>query len=385
MNSENKYDVIIVGAGPAGLEFARNLKLNNFSGSMLILDKKKNPEDTSYNTLGSYIDFKKFNLPDNIAHQIDTVHWASDHEHHSFSSNPKIIDRRKLLSFLDKDVDKYKNVTKIYNASVEKAAVYKDRITNLEYTDSNKKDIIVEGRLYVDASGPARVLAKNLNFEIKQKIALGIEYLVPVKKESNVADIYLGRNFSGGYGWIFPINKQHALIGYGTMDIIHPDKLESSIANMWQIERIKERVEYKIIERKVAPFVTGHPLDKLVKNNLLILGDCALQANPVYGEGTRFVMDSARIASAVIIDAFAKNNLDLLGDYEYQWKRKYYKQFKICYHFQQLFVGLSKNPQICDKIIKRFADLNTSQINQIQRGEISYLDLFKLWLFKIFN
>ena len=56
-----KYDLIIVGAGPAGLCLTKELSDSNLK--ILLLDKKKNAEDVQYNTSGSFINPRKWGLP----------------------------------------------------------------------------------------------------------------------------------------------------------------------------------------------------------------------------------------------------------------------------------------------------------------------------------
>jgi len=69
------YDLIIVGAGPAGLCLASELSDSNLK--ILVLDKKKNAEDVHYNTSGSFIDPNEWNLPSDILNPINKICFFS--------------------------------------------------------------------------------------------------------------------------------------------------------------------------------------------------------------------------------------------------------------------------------------------------------------------
>jgi digeranylgeranylglycerophospholipid reductase len=73
----NKYDIVIVGAGTAGLILARELGKSKYK--VLLLERKNNLLEFSFNTLGSFINLKEFDLPKSVVSQkIDNIVFYSN-------------------------------------------------------------------------------------------------------------------------------------------------------------------------------------------------------------------------------------------------------------------------------------------------------------------
>ena len=72
----NNFDVVIIGGGTAGLMLAR--ELGNFKRKTLVLDRKDNLLEFSFNTLGSFINVDDFDLSkDVIAQKISDLVFQS--------------------------------------------------------------------------------------------------------------------------------------------------------------------------------------------------------------------------------------------------------------------------------------------------------------------
>ncbi len=112
------------------------------------MDKKKNAEDVQYNTSGSFIKPKEWNIPNRILNPINKVYFSSKNE-----------------------------------AVVKK----------------------ISARIFADCSGVGVILGKEMKIAlVKPIIGVGMEYLAPLIKERHTSDLFIGSNLEGGYGWIFP-------------------------------------------------------------------------------------------------------------------------------------------------------------------------------------
>lgn len=60
----HSFDVLVIGAGIAGLSIARELSKHNLN--IGLLDKKSDLRHVTFYTLGSFIDLEKFGLSKNV-------------------------------------------------------------------------------------------------------------------------------------------------------------------------------------------------------------------------------------------------------------------------------------------------------------------------------
>ena len=369
------YDLIIVGAGPAGLTLAERLSDSNLK--ILLLDKKKNAEDVQYNTSGSFIDPNEWNLPPSILNPINRCYFSSNSQHTIKKGQAFIIDRKKLLKFLETKAKKNPSLEISYNSTIEEIKTKENYIINITYT-KNKKSFKVSGKIYADCSGTSVLLGRKIELIPNFTIAVGAEYTVPLKKDPHTADLFLGSGLKGGYSVIFPKDKKTAIIGYYTLSKDCFPKVEDYLKKMWKIGRVRERCKFNPIEKHIGVLRTGKPPQRFVKNNVVLIGDTALQANPLVGEGIRFVMDSSRIASKWIKESIEKDDLNLLKNYEKEWKRKYYRQFKIAFLLQQKTTKHTQNDNKIDSIVKKMDKISDKDFVKLLKGNISYFFLLKL-------
>ena len=371
------YDLIIVGAGPAGMCLARELTGSRLR--ILILDKKKNAEDVAYNTSGSFINPKNWNLPDYIFHPINRLYFSSKNKLIIKEENSFVIDRKKLLSFMEAAARENENLVIDYGIIINDIAGGAEGINYIVYT-KNGKENRVSAKLFADCSGISAVLGKKLGISSSEIQAMGIEYLVPLKKEPHAVDLFVGGSLEGGYGWIFPVDDSSAIIGFGTLFKNHFPHIEESLKNMWQIKRVSERCDFDPKERNIAIFKTGSPLKKFTAKNILIIGDSALQANPLIGEGIRFGMESARIAAKWVKRAFKEDNLKLIEGYGREWKKNYYLKHKIAFWIQKMIKKNTHNDELMDSGVCKLGKLSAKDFRKLLSGDLSFGFLAKLFL-----
>lgn len=90
-----KFDVVILGVGTAGLILDR--ELGKFKLKTLVLDRKKDLLEFSFNTLGSFLNFEEFGLThDVVAQDIDTISIHSRNIKRKVKSYLYILDKKKV-------------------------------------------------------------------------------------------------------------------------------------------------------------------------------------------------------------------------------------------------------------------------------------------------
>ena len=309
-------DVVIVGAGPAGLMAARSLP-KNFS--FLVIDKKKEiglpikcGEGIREKEFVKLFKTKDFPFVRNTVHEHEIRY---KHLRRAFKADYLQLDRPKFEQWLAKPIkDKIRLNIKCIDITIKND--FAEIITNKAK---------IKTRLVI--------LAYGSNFNVQRKYGLikktpplfvcygGIysnHNLDPKKFYAYFDDNYLG------YLWIFPKNKDIANVGFGT--VVKGINVKKAFADILKniCPKIKKISEYG----GIVP--CSGPIEKTYHQRLLICGDAAGFVYAGTGEGIYFALESGRIASQIAAKAVNKHNFkkEFLSKYEKEWKKSFAKLMK---------------------------------------------------------
>ena len=341
------FDVVIVGAGTAGLMLAR--ELSNVKKRTLVLDRKKHLLDFSFNTLASFINLEDFNLSDNVvAQKINKITFHSNKVKSSLKANLYTLDKKKVHEELIESInDKY--VTFQLNTNI-KSIIADDNQNFTTVVDQNKT--AYTAKLFVDASGTNGVLSKKVGLIPKKtQLATGVEYNVKYKGNCKEIFLLIGEMYQGGYGWIFPLQNDRAIIGFGTFDENIVKDLKNRLHQILEIPMIKNLVEKDNDKAEGGSIPITPVLENFVVQNLVCVGDSVSQVNPIVGEGYKFIFESAIMASKAIIKTLKSENLEHLKEYEVLWKNRFSKNYKRSKRSQERFFKYSQNNFVMDFIV----------------------------------
>lgn len=340
----NNYNVIIVGAGTAGLMLARELGKNKIN--TLVLDRKDNILEFSFNTLGSFINLKEFDLTTNVvAQKIETLTFYSKNVKRSIKCNKDayVLDKKKLHEEILNSIDK-KYINILTNINIKD--LKKENNKFISVIDKNNNEYF--GDIFVDASGTAGILSKKVGLIAKKTaLATGVEYNVEYFGNPNKAYLLAGKDYQGGYGWIFPLKNKRAIIGFGTYNKEVVKNLKQRLHTILEIPSIKKLVkkDNDLVEGGSIPITPV--LEKFVLDNLVCVGDSVSQVNPIVGEGYKFIFESAIMASKAIIKYVNNNNFSL-SEYETEWKNRFSKNYKRSKRAQEKIYKYSDNDYVMD-------------------------------------
>lgn len=366
------YDVIIIGAGGAGLMLAR--ELGSKKRNVLLLDRKTDLLNLSFKTLGSFMDVNEFHLSnDVVAANINKVILYSKNIKRSATVNACILDKSYLHQHLIESLDRnYVDV----QAGVRIKSHTTDTNGNIT-TVMDDRGISYHATYYVDATGLAGVLSKAEGLQDnKPDVAVGVEYNVKYKGNSNEAHLYLGNHYEGGYGWLFPLKNNRAILGFGSFENIVVNELKERLNKMLTIPHIATIVEKDndIAEGGILPITPVKT--KFVYNNLVCVGDSVSQVNPIVGEGYKFIFRAAVMAANAIEKALTQNNSSLLNEYEQEWNKRYYDFYRKSKRMQQLLIEYSKSDTKVDVGMLFLKTKRSKTIEKIISGEFTKADAY---------
>lgn len=312
----------------------------------MLLERKADLLDFSFYTLGSFINLEEFDLTkDVVAQQLDEGILYSKSFKRAVKGDVYILDKRKvheeLLSAINEEYVTIRLDVQIMEVVRENSGIVKHII--------DKRGNKYSGKLFIDASGTGGVLSRQVGLQQKSlALATGVEYNVKYLGQPNQGHLFIGKQFQGGYGWIFPLKNSRAIIGFGSFDNTVVKELKSRLNAILETPMIKKLV-IKDSEKVEGGSIPLSPvLEKFVIHNLICVGDSVSQVNPVAGEGYKFIFESAVMASKAIDKTLETDDLEYLGTYESAWKKRFLTSYKRGKFIQKKVFRYSKNDLLMD-------------------------------------
>lgn len=280
-----KFDVAIIGAGPAGLEAAKILAENNKSVVVLeknsIIGKKvcAGGLTTKDFALGISPDIADLKFKEVILR----TPWSSCRIK---STKPYVatITRENFGKYLVRE-DRLKGV-KIYTNT--KVLNIDDKVLKTEKGD-------IKFDYLIGADGSVSTVRRFLGVD-KKLVMVAFHYKVP-KKYENMELIFNAELFGAGYAWIFP-HKDFTSIGAG----FHPEFSKDSLVCIDNFKKWAASREIKLDDHDYESWTINYDYRGHQFNNIFLAGDAAGFASGLTGEGIYFAMISGMEIAKKIID-----------------------------------------------------------------------------------
>ena len=353
------YDVVIVGAGPAGCQLARQLAKKN--KRVLLAERFPSFETNNFSSAGSPIDtIKEFSLPKKVVAAtwngllIESTNKKSIHER----KKPLgvVFDFAKLRKFLVDSAKKNGAEMRFGWSSIS----CEDKNDKVVTTFKTKKGTqTVESTFVVDATGHARSVIRSLGCRMPKTITgIGIEYLVksPGVKQTQM-QFFLGKKWMpDGYGWIFPMGNNTCKVGVAYMKYGRQHDLQQYLDKILS-EKLKK---YIVLDKHGGAIVLSPTLqDTYAKGNIIAIGDAVSTVNALGGEGIRFAMHSANIAAQEIVTKL--DNPDHTWVFYREQMRKTKSTQRLSATFNKIVYGMFTDWMI-DRLVSRFNKANVQTV-----------------------
>jgi geranylgeranyl reductase family protein len=340
-----KYDIAIIGAGPAGSTTAKILSEKGFN--VLLTDKSKFPRDkTCGGGLPTKI-FEKFRYLKDY-NLIDSYAYGGI----IYSSSQKYkVEVKKDYPILGM-VIREKFDHGLVKIAIENGTDFIDELKTIDVKISDTKaEVLFEGGkkiqadIIVGADGVWSTVAKKTGLiKEKRNVSLSLCSEIPLTNQKMDEFFSMGRygllhlklSDLSGYGWVFP-KKNNVNIGIGEINL-ERDKLKNK-KNLKLIfdNYIKILKDSKLIPKDTkinrinGAAIPNFPLEKTYSDRLIMVGDAAGLANPFTGEGIFYAMISGDIASDIIKKSLEINDTssNFLYKYEANWRNEFGKDLNL--------------------------------------------------------
>ncbi len=330
-NPKNNYDVIIVGAGPAGSTCA--LLLAKQKRKVLLIDKSVFPRDK---VCGDAVSGKSINT----IRELGLLEELSKQEHGVVegvklvapNSNEVVVPFRKANGLdcagycvkrkttdylLSKKIKEHKSITFLQGVSVLKLIKNEQDIVIGVETQHNDNKQTYYAKVVVGADGSGSVVSREVGNKPNppEHLYMGVRaYYDNVEGLEKNIELFFIDDVLPGYLWIFPIGDKKANVGLGILasDMkkrkIHPNTLlENAIKNS---DKLKKRFSKATRDGNIGAWTIplGSYKKKLCGNGWVLIGDSASLVDPFSGEGFGNATSSAKFCAQTINDIFASEN-----------------------------------------------------------------------------
>ena len=347
MSSKLKYDVIVVGAGPAGLAAA--IVLAKAGVRVIVIERGRLPG--SKNVMGGvfYSDCMKGivdGFPSDAPverHVIDQRIWILDegssvgfnHKNESFNKKPyncHTVFRAKFDRWLAGEAEKAGAL--IINSTVVIDALMKNGKVIGVKTDRPQGDIYANCVIATD--GVNSLFAKSLGLRKKirpETVATAVKEVIGLDekiindrfnlKSGEGATIEMTGSYFNGEAMAFLYtNKKSVSLGVGMVleDIIknkiNPNDLIEHLKKHPSVAPLIEGGQTKEFMAHMIPEGGYKAMPKLVGNGVMIAGDAAMMVDAIHREGSNLAITSGKLAAETYIEAskqgdFSEKSLSL--------------------------------------------------------------------------
>ena len=374
------YDVVVAGGGPAGLQFARELGART-DYAVCLLEANPSLTDNDKSTGGTFEQvIDGFDVDESVV--------MGDSEHVVFegpTARERLAIRNYVLdfpAFLDwlgeeaaSDGVEIRTGERVTGPIVEDGAV-----VGVETTDER-----VRGRLTVDATGETGVLTTELGMWSRERGQRGIgkEFEVSGTFDSDAMVFRFDHEVApGGYAWVFPGDDRFKVGVCWVNDFYDrhapDDRSIDAYLRSWLDRDDRWRVD-EIHATHAGAVVSDNSINQRATDGLVAVGDAVSSINPLFGEGIRPGMESARMAADVAVDALDAGDCsrDRLAAYERRWNAEKGDEWRLQRIVGELLYDFDAGQQ--DEFVRSSGAFSQAGLDRLQRYELTLADLLRLY------
>ena len=310
---KKKYKVIIVGAGPAGLSTAINLK-NNGVNDILVIEREVFPR---YKCCAGYITNKTKLYYEKLGLDISKCHYNLIEDFNIFyklklrqNINNKFLYTNEGIERVELDYEFYKLACSKNIEIRENDYIIKSNFKSNTIILKSKRKVTYDYLVFADGtSGYGSKLQKNKNKNIalqqvfKSNLKDGIEIHFGITKR--------------GYAWV---STNNGITNIGITDVYDPKINYKNVFNKF-VNDLKMDVDLNNLKGAFTPIGVKKPI---IYKNVYFVGDVVGACDPLTLSGLRYALSSGEYCAKAI----AKNNTFIY--------KRYIKNLKIRFLFMQL-------------------------------------------------
>jgi digeranylgeranylglycerophospholipid reductase len=331
-----KYDVLIAGAGPAGISAAYAAASDG--ASVLLVEQNSEIGSPTRTSGGSFIrELVELGIPEALFHPIRQVRFLSPNHCAAFRYDDPvacIIDVSGVYQHLA--VSAAKAGATIWLASKALKVLKTDgRVTGLQVETRTRSQVDICADVVIDATGYKGDLLRQAGVTTQiQRFGVGAEFdLFAPHCNQDEALLVVGSQFApAGYGWVFPWGEQRVRVGVG---VIHPDDATNPVDLLDSFVAAAARMGVDLTGAQPIEYhyglIPSDMCETFVGDGILAVGDAAGHASTLVGEGIRWAIMAGRMAGKVAASASKRGDASasFLSQFQSEWLGQYGRNLRI--------------------------------------------------------
>lgn len=383
---EEKFDIAVVGGGPAGLSAAYAAAKG---GAKVVLFEKDQCIAHSIRTSGvTWIsEMERLGIPSKFYNPIQNYRFVSPSNDILITGNVSkscVLDIRGMYQHLAFLAAK-EGVQLMVKSNVIDVIRDGDRVVGVK-ANTPKGRLTVRSTLVIDASGFSTSVGRKAGVAGQWKrYGVGAEYECYCDDiDSTTWVLMVGQKYSdAGYAWSFPLSTNRVRIGVG---IGRPESDAEPLDKLHEIIEKRFKPLDALRDGKIQPIELHYgfiPNEGVRRNSiadgLVMVGDSAGQSNPLVLEGIRYAIDFGRLAGKVGADSLSENSdKESLLEYERSWKSKVESKIHSALKVQMRWLGLTDEEW--DKEIEILRDMTVHEFLDFIKADFTRVNMMKLAL-----
>lgn len=193
--------------------------------------------------------------------------------------------------------------------------------------------------------------------------------LTDIDVKDAYCEFYLGKEIApGGYIWVFPKGKRIANVGIGILASLSESGMAKRLLDNF-IEKDPRLSKGNSLRFLAGAAPVSNPAEETAADNLVVVGDAARHVDPITGGGLTHCLEGGKIAGEVIAKAVKAKDFsaEFLSEYEKGWKEAFGPKIKRNYLVKEMMLGMD------DKILDKLAHA----LEKVKFDEISTHGLVK--------